>query len=413
MGKHDPSKTEAPTPKRKKEARKEGRVAKSPDLFAWVAILVSTILVPGVVQRLGASLTALLSSAGEVARHPDSLELPTIVGQALMAVFTGLAPFFIALMVLGIATGLAQVGFMFSPTALKPKLSRLSLGKGLKRMFSIQGVWGAAAAVMRIAVMITIVYLLIDELVQNLVIGSGRSARDSLTEIASASVTIIRAVAAVAVAIAVADYVIKKRSLMSDMRMTKDEVRREMRESDGDPHVKARLRSMRMAMGRNRMLADIGSADVVIANPTHFAVAISYNRQKGAPRVVARGADTMAARIRGIAAEEGVPCVEAQPLARALYKVCRPGEEIPPELYQGVAVVLAFLHRLGEAHAALGSNQIRVEVPDTCTPSGGALDRVSPAQRRIAAKRAQISATQGIVVSADRNAAVLRPGEVR
>ena len=153
--------------------------------------------------------------------------------------------------------------------------------------------------------MITIVYLLIDELVANLVIGSGRSTRDSLTEIATASVTIIRSVAAVAVAIAVADYVIKKRALMAEMRMTKDEVRREMRESDGDPHVKSKLRSMRMAMGRNRMLAEIGTADVIITNPTHFAVAISYQRQKGAPRVVARGADAMAARIRDDRRERG------------------------------------------------------------------------------------------------------------
>jgi len=150
--------------------------------------------------------------------------------------------------------------------------------------------------------------------------------------------------------------------------MTKQEVKQESRESEGDPHIKAKLRSNRMAMSRNSMLAAVGDADVVVTNPTHVAIALRYDPAKGAPRVLARGANNMAARIRARAAEEGVALVESPPLARALYRSCRVDDEIPAPLFQAVATVLAFVRRL--EGRSLAGGQHTLPVPDTWTPPG-------------------------------------------
>jgi flagellar biosynthetic protein FlhB len=177
---------------------------------------------------------------------------------------------------------------------------------------------------------------------------------------------------------------------MRKLRMSKQEIRQEMKDAEGDPHVRARMRSMRMSMTRNRMLNSIAGADVVITNPTHIAIAISYSREQGAPRVVARGAGALAEKIRAEADRHDVPRVESKPLARTLYRLCRPGEEIPAELYQAVATVLAFLHRLGESRRSF-AGRLHLDVADSWTPSDGTeLERVPPRAR--ARARRQLAA---------------------
>ncbi len=179
---------------------------------------------------------------------------------------------------------------------------------------------------------------------------------------------LVQLVAVVGTLIGVADFAWQRFNLKRDSRMTKQEVKQETRESEGDPHVKAKLRQNGMAMSRNRMLASVGEADVVITNPTHFAVALVYEPLKGAPRVVARGADGMAQRIRRAAEDGGVPVVESPPLARTLYRACRVDDEIPAALFQAVATVLAFIRRL-EGRPLLGG-RTSLAVPDTWTPVG-------------------------------------------
>jgi flagellar biosynthetic protein FlhB len=150
--------------------------------------------------------------------------------------------------------------------------------------------------------------------------------------------------------------------------MSKQEVKQELKNSDGDPHVKAKQRSLRAAFGRNQMLAAVADEDVVITNPTHYAVALRYVPSRGAPKVVARGADGLAAKIRERAKDAGVPMVAAPPLARALHAACRVEEEIPKELFQAVATVLAFVHRTGRSR--LSGSPVSVPVVDTWTPKG-------------------------------------------
>ena len=382
--KHD--KTEAPTAKKKKEARKEGRVVRSEDLVTWVLILLSSSVLPGLVGRTNALLQRQMRAMVEMAGHPDASALPGQVGHALADLLTTLVPTLLALAAIAIAGNVAQVGLLLSPTPLKPKMSHLNPISGFKRIFSIRGVWSTASAVMKLGIVLAVAFAMLRGMESDLVNAPPRSAEQSVMDLGSIAVSIVRMVAAAALVIAIADYAFQRWQHAKDLKMSKHEIKQEHRENDGDPHIKSRQRSLRFAMTRNRMLAAVAEADVIVTNPTHLAVAIKYEPTRGAPRIAARGADGLAARIRSAATVAKVPIVEAKPLARALYGTCRVGEEIPAELYQGVATVLAFIHRLGAATRSYGG-QLGLAVPDTWTPSGGDLVRIPPARRRFEARQ--------------------------
>ncbi len=385
--KHD--RTEAPTQKRKKDARKDGQVVRSPDLVAWTSVLVATMVVPGMVRSVSASLRELLRAAVVMAEQPDAAQLPSQVGSAMRNCFTAVLPLVVAMGIMGLVANLAQVGFLFTGKPLKPKFSRMNPAQGLKRMFSVKGLWQGLAAMLKLTVIAAVVWVTSASLTGQLVGDATRSPADAVAEIASVAVRLVQVVAAVCVLIGIGDYAFKRRTNQKELKMTRQEVRQEHKDSEGDPHVRAQQRSQRLAMSRNRMLGAVASADVVITNPTHFAVALAYERSQGAPKVVARGADALAARIREEAKRNGVPCVESKLLARTLYRVSRPGEEIPAELYQAVATVLAFLHRVEQTRRSEGA-VYGLEVADTWTPSdGGRLERVNPAKRLREARRIQ------------------------
>lgn len=381
MSRHE-GKTEAPTPKRKREARRDGRVARSPDLVAWVSVLIGTAVLPSLVERTANATRQMLAGAAQVARSPDPAAVPTIVGTALRATLTVLLPALLAFFVIALAGNLAQVGFILTGKPLKPKASHLNPIQGFKRLFSVKGLWQAASATMKLTVILAVAYAMLKGVAGELISAPMRSAADSVTDLGSLSLSVVRTVAFVAIVISLADYAIKRRDLRRELRMTKQEVRQEAKDSEGDPHVRARQRSNRMALSRNRMLQAVRDANVVITNPTHYAVAIRYHPGEGAPKVVARGADALAAKIRSAADAADVPRVESRALAQTLYRVCRPGEEIPAEMFQAVATVLAFLHRLGETHRAY-RGRLGLYVPDSWTPSGEReLPRVPPRRRR-------------------------------
>ena len=381
MGKND-DRTEAPSAKRKKEARDKGEVARSPDLVAWLMLLVGTSLMPGLMSGVIGHLHELLGTISTVAAHPDTAAVPDVVGKALMVVLTSLAPTLMVFVGLAVVGNMAQVGLLFTFKPLKPKFSHLNPKNGLKRMFSVKGLWQIGAAAIRLSVIGAVVWSMVGGIARDMATSSMRSVTDAISQLAVVSLGLVRIVAAVCVVIGVGDYLIKRRSMTKQLKMTKPEAKQEAKEAEGDPHVRGRMRTLRLQMSRNRMIGAVAFADVVITNPTHLAIAISYKRERGAPKVVARGADEVAAKIRAEADRHGVPCVEAKPLARTLYRVCRPGEEIPLELYQAVATVLAFLHRLGESHRAY-KGRLGLDVPDTWTPSDiGELPRRPPRRAR-------------------------------
>lgn len=345
------------------------------------------MVLPGVVSSIGRATREMLSTAVTAAGRPDPAQLPGQFEHALVVVVTGILPLLLALGALAIVGSVAQTGLIFTGKPLKPKFSRLNPGPGLKKMFSVKGLWQAAAASMKLTVIGVVVWIVIRGAPNEIVGTPGRTTAAAVSQVGSTAVRLVQVIAAVCVIIGLADYAVKRRDHNREMRMTKHEIRQEYKDAEGDPHVRSRMRSNRLAMSRNRMIGAVIEADVVITNPTHFAVAISYHRESGAPKVVARGADANAAKIREEARRHGVPCVESPPLARTLHRLCRPGEEIPTELYQAVATVLAFIHRLGEAHRSYGGI-IGLDVADSWTPNGADLERINPKVRQRRAKQA-------------------------
>jgi flagellar biosynthesis protein FlhB len=181
---------------------------------------------------------------------------------------------------------------------------------------------------------------------------------------ASSAVLMFRVVAVTGLVIAIADYVVVRKQTMTKLKMTKYEIQQEHKQSEGDPHVKGQRRSMQLAMSRNRMMAEVATADVLLVNPTHVAVALRYEPERGAPRVVAKGADEVAARLRERAAEARVPMVQDVPLARALHASCELGQEVPPQLFTAVARVLAFVMQLGARGVRGGFHRPGFQAPD-------------------------------------------------
>lgn len=397
------SKTEAPTAKRKKEARKDGQVVRSEDLVTWFSLLVATLVLPGMVSRSTDAVTQTMRAVVDMASNPDERQLTGMFGAAFTGFLGAVLPAMLALMGIAILGNLAQVGFLLSSKAMRPKFSRLNPLEGFKRIFSVQSLWSTATSMMKLAIIVAVAWIMVNGAAAELTSAPFRSATDAIASTAGLTLAVVRGVAAAALLVGIADYAFNRRKQARDLRMTKHEVKQEHRESDGDPHVKGRQRQLRSQMSRNRMLASVPQADVVITNPTHYAIAIEYQRSLGAPKVIARGSDALAARIRAEATAAGVPLVEAKPLARTLYAMCRVGEEIPPELYQGVAHVLAFLQHVSATRTSYGG-AIGVDVPDTWTPTDGELVRVPPARRRALERAAALEAAANEPSAADPSA---------
>jgi flagellar biosynthetic protein FlhB len=389
-------KTEKATPKRRKEARQEGQIARSQDLYGWIAMLVATFVVPPLVGGVGAALGDGMQEMRRVIARPDEAVMLEVAGSIVVGVSGAVALFLVVAFALAVIVNLGQVGFVLSTKALKPKLSRLSPKQGFTRLFSARTLWQALTGVLKMVAIGLVTIPMLIGVAQELVGGAQFDLPNALTYLGDRTLDAVRIAAIVGIVIAVADYGFQKWRTDKDTMMSKQEIKQEMRNSDGDPHVKARQRALRLSASRNRMIASVGDADVVIANPTHVAVALRYRRDSGAPRVVARGADGVAMRIRNAAREGGVPIVESRPLARALYSSCDVDQEVPRELFEGVATVLAFVQRLG-SRAGVSADHM-LEVPTSWDPKLSDLD--DPAgrdQRRAARRRSRLKPHRGPV----------------
>jgi len=258
-----------------------------------------------------------------------------------------------------IVSGVAQGGARPYGARLKPKFARINPGAGLKRMVGPQGAWELAKSLVKTSVVAVLAYRLVMD-VSTLVLGSGALPLAVIVgTIGGAALNLVRVVAVAALVIGAADYLVARRRIMKGMMMSRKDIKDEMRQSDGDPMVKGEIRRRAMMMSRNRMMAAIPEADVVMVNPTHVAVALKYTAGFGAPRVVAKGRGVIAAKIRKVAADNRVPMVEDIPLARALHSACEVGEEVPAEFYTAVAQVLAFVMGLKAKGSAGGMHRAR------------------------------------------------------
>ena len=335
--------TEAATPRRLQRAREEGQVAVSREVPALAGLGAATLVISAfgpvlgssLVGRLGAMLTPLPGTS------PGAALLACCMATAAVA-----GPIVLGVLVASVAASLLQTGAAFNPGAVRPDLGRLNPARGVKRIFGPTGLVEAGKSVVKLAVLGTAAYHVLAGSLPGMPAGvlwlPGQMARHVISLVLQLAVSLLGAQAV----IAGADILWVRHRHAKQLRMSKEDVRQETKDADGNPQIKQRLRQMRMARARKRMLAAVPRATVVVTNPTHYAIALAYDRIKGgAPRIVAKGVDDVAARIREVAQENRVPLVANPPLARALYTV-ELDAEIPAEHFKIVAEIIAYVWRL-------------------------------------------------------------------
>ena len=335
--------TEAATPRRLEKARSEGNVAVSRELPGLVGLGAATLILAMLGPALGRGFIERLAPMLNVGSHQD---LSATMAQAGLAAAMIAAPLILGVVAASVTAPLLQTGLVFNPTVLIPDLHRVNPKRGLKRLFGITGLVEAGKSIVKLGVLGFAAYHVIGGALP-VIAGAAmwlpsQLADGIMRQVLQLALTLLGA----QTVIAGADIWWVRHKRASDLRMSKEELRQESKEADGNPQIKQRLRQIRLARSRKRMMAAVPTATVVVTNPTHYAIALAYDREKGgAPRVVAKGVDEVAARIREVAQEHRVPLVANPPLARALYKV-DVDAEIPAEHFKVVAEVIAYVWRL-------------------------------------------------------------------
>ncbi len=344
--------TEKATPKRRREAREKGQVPRSREL-ATVSILLASAAVFYAFGGEAGSLLAGLMRDGltlEPAQLRDTAAVFRAMESGTRAALLAVAPLLVSLAAVAVLAPLALGGWVFSAQALRPRLERLDPLKGLGRLFSLRGVVELAKALAKVLVVGGVAVLLLWALRTDL----GGLAREALQpQLAHVFHRVREAflvLSAATLLIALVDVPYQIWQHGRQLRMTRQEVKDELKETEGRPEVRSRIRSLQREMAQRRMMDAVPGADVVVTNPTHYAVALAYDPLRAnAPRVVAKGVDHLALRIREVASRHGVPVIEAPPLARALYATTDLEQEIPAALYVSVAHLLAYLYQLRAA----------------------------------------------------------------
>lgn len=350
---HGQEKTEPATPKRLQEARRRGQVARSPELSGAVVVLALVCLCylmrDWFFYTVARFWVGYLANFGRWEVSPaNATALLWSVGVFCLQL---LAPVFLVALVLAVVVNLAQVGFVFSPQALVPRLERLSISAGLARLFSTRAAFEFLKALLKICAIGGLVAWLVRRDFETLLLLLCASPAKGFGVVVDFTFRLALVAGAAYVVLALLDYLYQRRSYQKEMMMTKAEVKEEYRQTEGDPLIKGWVRRKLRQVLLNRIRQEVPKATVVVTNPTHIAVALKYETGMNAPRVVAKGAGYLAARIRKLAAENGVPVVENPPVARFLYYKVEVGEEIPAALYQAVAEIIALVYRLKKRRA--------------------------------------------------------------
>ncbi len=355
-------KTEPPTPRRRQEAREKGQVARSQDLTAAVLLLAGFTALGLLGPQIWHTLLAI-TRVGLTAESAVRVEsLMTFGAAATVEAFKRLAPFLLILFVAMLVTLLAQVGLLLTWYPLLPSLSKINPLSGLKRLFSIRSVMLAVTSFGKLLVVALVAYLTLSGSAAAIIHAFTFGFRDVFTLGSTLMFRLGMRLAVALLILAILDFAWQRYRHERDLRMTKEEVKDELRSMEGDPHIKRRRREVQLQLIIQRLRKDVPTADVVVTNPTHVAVAIRYDAEAMiAPKVVIKGADRIALRIRQIAAEFGVPIVERPPLARALYESVEVGEYVPERLYRAIAEILAYVYELtGRRPMTGGRNPVAV-----------------------------------------------------
>jgi flagellar biosynthetic protein FlhB len=347
----DTERTEDPTQKRLDDALKRGDVAKSQEVSTWFIIAGATLILVAfsgqMAGSLRATLTGLIANASLIAT--DGPGLMTLTGKLGVEILAAVAIPLLLLALAAIGGNLIQHRLVWSAEALKPKLGKISPAAGVKRLVSKQSLANFLKGLAKLALVGSVMTALLwpqrDRLESLVMMDLAALLPLSL----SLSLQMLGTVVAVLALIAAADFLFQYRQWYERQKMSLREMKDEFKQTDGDPAVKARIRRIREARMRKRMMAAVPKATVVITNPTHYSIALKYDRGDNAPVCLAKGVDAVALKIREVAAQHAIPIVENQPLARALHATVEIDREIPPEHYKAVAEVIGFVMRLRRA----------------------------------------------------------------
>ncbi len=340
-------KTEKPTPKRRKDARKEGKVARSAEISSWALLLVLGYLGPYIFHYLTPAFMNMVYGWENL--NKNSLTQ----GTALNALFYGLRTFIYGVMIVvgvgfivAFVATVSQSGVTVVWKNVLPKFSRLSPLGNVKKVVSPNSLFELGKSILKILLTAGVGWMVIKSQVVSLASGQ-LSLSDAITNTVNGSLSLVRVLSLVGLTLGVLDFFHQRHRMIQGLYMSKQEIKDEMREMDGDPLMKGRIRRMQRQLSRSRMMAAVKEADVVVVNPTHYAVAIAYKPgTHGAPVVVAKGSGHVALKIKEVAEADRVPIVRDAILARTLHVSCKIGAQIPPTLFVAVAKLLAFVYQL-------------------------------------------------------------------
>lgn len=336
-------KTEKATPHHLKKVREDGGLQKSQDLTGWISLAAGVALLPLMISTAGENARQQIAAVGYLASRHSLSQIVAFTGSSLVGVLWTLLPFMLAIMIVAVIVNIIQGKGVFpSAKHLKPKLQNLNVVKGVKKVVGVQAWWNGLKALLKTVAVGVVLYVIISGVMEIMGAAGHMSGRDIVNYGTDKMWLLIWASVISGIVVSVLDALFIFKKNQKQTKMSKQELKEEYKREEGDPQIKSQRRSRFMQMRRNRMMKDSSEADVVVVNPSHYAVALKYEPGQGAPRVVAKGADHLAARIREIAMDNRIPMVEDIALARTLYTTAAVGAEIPEELYTAVAQVLAF-----------------------------------------------------------------------
>jgi flagellar biosynthetic protein FlhB len=350
-------KTEKATPKRRSDARRKGQVARSVDLNGAIVLAAGFTVLVVTLPRIGSTSADMMREALGAMANPGVVTregLAKLMGGGALTVALAVAPVAFASLVAGLVVNVAQVGWKPSAQALKPQPSRINPLSGAKNLFGPRGLVEGLKGLLKVMAVGGVLAILLFPSMEQLASLVGLPVELLGSEIARYVKTIAIWGTAAYLIIGIADVFYQRHSHEKQMKMSKDEVKREAKDQDLPPEVRGKLRQKQREQARARMMGAVPTADVVVTNPTHYAVALRYDGSSPAPELVAKGKDLIAARIRELATEAGIPIVEDPPLARSIHRHVEVGEQIPESLFAAVAQVLAFVYRHSAVRRAAG-----------------------------------------------------------
>ena len=343
----DPSKTEQATPKRKQEARERGQIARSVELNSAIILLTALITIryvgPYLLNSMG-KLTVFTYENLSADFGMENVYSYTIF--YMMEIFKMVAPILMMMLIVGLIVNYMQVGVLFTIQPLTPKLSKISPIAGFQRLFSRRSLIEFVKSMLKLTVIAWLGYEGVKSALPQLIPAMDMQGAEAIKFVGELTSNILTRIIIALLVIAALDFLYQRWEHGESLKMSKQEIKDEFRQAEGDPMIKARIRQIQREMARRRMFESIPKATVVITNPTHVAVALEYKDGMQSPVVLAKGERVIAEKIKEVARKHNVPIVENPPLARTLLKQCPVGAPISPDLFEAVAEVLAFVYRM-------------------------------------------------------------------